>query len=104
MTSDPAAPIGTAKSQLRGRIIGTYQRAQRIIMAAASSPSANTHAATIAYDKAREHLRADILLASNVCRHGRARGLASRRAWCRASIRRRARELGPDCQNHAGSE
>ncbi|OAE98923.1 hypothetical protein AYJ54_33230 [Bradyrhizobium centrolobii] len=66
MTSDPAASVGTAKSQLRGRIISTYQRAQRIITAAASSPSANTHAAMIAYDKAREHLRAAILLASRL--------------------------------------
>lgn len=33
------------------------------IAAAAASPSANTHAAMVAYDKACEHLRSDILRA-----------------------------------------
>jgi hypothetical protein len=41
MASRPFASIGAAKSQLRWRIISTYQRAQRIIAAAASA-SADT--------------------------------------------------------------
>jgi hypothetical protein len=58
--------IGSAKSQLRHRIISTYQRAQRIIAVASTSPSAKTHALMIAYDKACEHLRADIAQAGKL--------------------------------------
>ena len=65
MASHPFASIGAAESQLRERIISTYQRAQRII-AAAASPSADTQAAMAAHDKACEHLRSDIQRASKL--------------------------------------
>jgi|GraSoiStandDraft_25_1057303.scaffolds.fasta_scaffold404768_1 hypothetical protein len=66
MASHSLASIGTAKSQLHDGI-STYLCAQRIItVAAAASPSANAHAAMAAYDKACEHLRADILRASKL--------------------------------------
>jgi hypothetical protein len=55
--------------QLRDRVITTYQRAQRIIVGAAASPSTNAHAAIIAYDKACEHLRSDVLRASKLFPH-----------------------------------
>jgi hypothetical protein len=60
------ASTGTAKAQLRDRIIKTYQRAHRTIAGAAASPSANTHAAMTAYDKACEHLHSDVLRASEL--------------------------------------
>jgi hypothetical protein len=65
MTTRLRASIGSAKS-LRDRIIGAYQRAQRIIAVASTSPPAKTHAMMIAYDKACEHLRADISQASKL--------------------------------------
>jgi hypothetical protein len=63
------ASIGSAKSQLRHRIIGTYQRAQRIIATASTSPPAKTHAMMIAYGRACEHLRADISQAGRLFPH-----------------------------------
>jgi hypothetical protein len=51
--------IKTTKSELRDRIITTYQRAQRIL--AAASSATNPHVAMVAYDKARDHLRTDII-------------------------------------------
>lgn len=59
MTSKHFLSIGAGKSQLRDRIIRTYQRAQRLIDVAAS-PTANGHIAIIAYDRACERLRMDI--------------------------------------------
>jgi hypothetical protein len=64
MTSQLHSTAKTATSQLRDRIIGAYQRAQRIITAASSA--ANPHATMVAYDKASDHLRADIVRASNL--------------------------------------
>jgi hypothetical protein len=69
MSSRHFASVGTAKPQLRDRIITTYQRAQRIIVGAAASPSTNAHAAIIADDKACEHLRSDVLRASKLLPH-----------------------------------
>jgi hypothetical protein len=65
MASRPFASVGAAKSQLRWRIISTYQRTQRII-AAAASPSADTQAAVAAYDKACEYPRSDVQRASKL--------------------------------------
>ncbi|GEM_PF-5677433 len=64
MTSQLQGTTKTAKSQLRDRIISAYQRAQRILMAASSAT--NPHATMVAYDKARDHLRADIIRACNL--------------------------------------
>jgi hypothetical protein len=66
MTAHLQASIGSASSQLRHRIIGTYQRAQRIIAVASTSSPAKTHGMMIAYDKACEHLRADIVQAGKL--------------------------------------
>jgi hypothetical protein len=66
MNSQSSASIETAKSQLRDRIVNTYQRAQRIITVTAASPTANTHASMAAYDKAWDTLRSNVLRASKL--------------------------------------
>jgi hypothetical protein len=66
MTPWLPASTKTAKTQLRGLIVSAYQRVQHIIAMAGASPATNTHAAIAAHHKARDHLRADIIRASNL--------------------------------------
>jgi hypothetical protein len=63
MTTYLRASAASPTAQLRFRIIATYQRAQRSIAVASTSPSAKTHAMMIAYEAACERLRADIVQA-----------------------------------------
>jgi hypothetical protein len=66
MTTHLRPSTASTKAQLRLRVIATYHRAQRSIAVASTSPSAKTHAMMIAYEKACERLRADIVQAGEL--------------------------------------